>query len=423
MPASMPPLEKKGPGESVWEENFSLQNKVILVVDDEPLNLKMMKALLAREGCLVLTAQSGQEALLLAEGKPDLILLDVMMPEQNGFETCRLLKEKEGIKDIPVIFLSAFQDSDTKIAGLRLGGVDYITKPFQREELLARVRIHLTLKEQKEKLREYAEHLEEMVEQRTRQLVHVDRLSTLGTLVAAVAHEVNNPLQAIMGNTELVLIELADMKNRVSGAVGKEARILFSDLRQKFEGSLEEIDKGCKRLLANITYLKNFGKRENGKKVLLPVKKPLDDALAVLQAKIKSPVALEIMIPEDLELEGNRLQLSQIFINLIHNALEAFEGGPGRISVTAVPEAPDRIIVDVRDSGPGIPPELSEKIFKPFFSTKEESEGTGLGLFICRMITEGHQGRIEVVPSEGSGAWFRITLPRRQSAEDKEHRA
>ncbi|MEW6186410.1 MAG: response regulator [Thermodesulfobacteriota bacterium] len=416
MTRSIPSIESDITPELGSEESVGLQNKVILVVDDEPLNLKMMKALLAREGCLVLTAQSGKEALVLSEGKPDLILLDIMMPEQNGFETCRLLKEKEGLKDIPIIFLSAFQDSETKIAGLRLGGVDFITKPFQREELLARVRVQLTLKEQREKLREYAANLEEMVDQRTRQLVHVDRLTTLGTLVAAVVHEVNNPLQSIMGNTELTLLELEEMKNMAARAVGKEARAMFLDFRDKFEGPVGEIDKGCKRLLANITYLKNFGKRENGKKGLFLIEKPIDDALAVLQAKLKSPVALEIKIPEDLELEGNRLQLSQIFINLIHNALDALDGGPGRISITAVSEAPDRIIIDVRDSGPGIPPEFSEKIFKPFFSTKNDLEGTGLGLFICRMIAESHQGRIESLPHEGSGAWFRITLPRRQRA-------
>jgi len=393
--------------EGEWAD---LKGKVILVVDDEPLNLKMMQALLSREGCQVLSARSGREALTLAEQRPDLILLDIMMPELNGLDTCRLLKEKEDLRDIPIVFLSALHDTETKTEGLRLGGVDFIAKPFQREELLARVRNHLTLKEQKERLKAYTQKLEHMVEQRTRQLVHADRLSTLGTLVAVVAHEINNPLQAVMSHTDLLFLDLESVKEKAERIADGTLKKDLSEFCQSIEGALQEIQKGCRRLQKNIRQLKQFGKRGDEKPVVMSIKQPIEDALAIMQARLKSGVTLDLNLPDRLQVMGNPLQLSQVFINLIQNALDAMDGRQGRLDISAAAEG-GLIRVDFKDSGPGIPPDLWGKVFHPFFTTKGEKEGTGLGLFISRLIVENHRGSLELIPRAEAGAWFRITLP------------
>jgi signal transduction histidine kinase len=388
-----------------------LNEKVILVVDDEPLNVKMMTAMLSREGYQILEARNGKEALIKAKILPDLILMDIMMPELNGLETCRILKEDEACRDIPIIFLSAFQDPNTKVTGLNLGGVDYIIKPFHRAELLARVRTHLTLREQEVRLRGYAEHLEEMVEQRTRQLVHADRLATLGTLVAAVAHEFNNPLQAIGGNAELARFELDKLKNSFDDLGNRLTPEAFKILIGNVDSCLVEINKGCQRLNENKMQLNNFGKRENGQNDHFQIVLPIQDALDIMRPRLKGRISAEVQVPMGLEVQGNRLQLSQIFINLIHNALDALSEEGGKIILSAESDHDGHLIIDVKDSGQGIPKEVGNKIFDPFFTTKDEVGGTGLGLFITQKIVERHQGQIDVISHDGPGAWFRIILP------------
>ncbi len=142
----------------------------ILIVDDEAINIKLLRAHLQKRGYVVVEADNGHDALELARQKPDLILLDIMMPEMDGLETCRRLKSDEATRNIPVIFLSALSDTDVKTRGFDAGGVDYISKPFDARELLARVRTHLTIKTQERQIRRYADNLEVMVDERTRQL-------------------------------------------------------------------------------------------------------------------------------------------------------------------------------------------------------------------------------------------------------------
>ncbi len=144
--------------------------RTVLIVDDEPVNIKLLGSHLKKAGFNVIEAADGHTAISKAALGPDLILLDIMMPGMDGLETCQQLKENHNTQDIPVIFLSALSDTEVKTRGLQVGGVDYISKPFDSRELLARVRTHLTIKDQEQQIRLYADHLEEMVEERTRQL-------------------------------------------------------------------------------------------------------------------------------------------------------------------------------------------------------------------------------------------------------------
>jgi two-component system, NtrC family, sensor kinase len=386
-------------------------NNVILVVDDEPLNVKMMGALLSREGYQVLDALNGLEALVRVQNNPDLILMDIMMPGLDGFETCRRLKADEATRNIPVIFLSALQDSKTRTTGLNLGGVDFISKPFQRDELLARVRTHLTIRKQELQLREYAEDLESMVAERTAQLVHADRLATLGTLVAAVSHEINNPLQAVLGNTQLALMDLDEFHQCLPYPSNDSGCDSLKTLFGNMGNNLKEIHRGAQRLVEIIKLLKDFGKKETGRIERFPVIRPIREALAIMHPKLKNSVTTEIQVPVDAMVQGDRQQFSQIFINLVHNAFDALNGKAGKVVISAESDQLGQLIIDIKDSGLGIPEEVIPNIFEPFFTTKGEKEGTGLGLFITRQLIEKHQGSIQAVRHDGQGAWFRITFP------------
>jgi signal transduction histidine kinase len=303
------------------------------------------------------------------------------------------------------------QDSKTKLSGFNLGGVDYISKPFQREELLARVKTHLTIREQKLRLQDYNDRLETMVEERTAQLVHADRLATLGTLVAAVAHEINNPLQAVVGNVELALLELDELKENPDPSSSQTGQNFVEDQTDHIGHNLQEIKRGAQKMREIINTLKNFGKRGTSRKEFFPIILPIQEVLGIMRAKLKTSVTVNLQIPQGLVCYGNKQQFSQIFINLIHNAVDALAGREGTLFISAESDEARQVIIDVKDSGQGIPEDLFDSIFDPFFTTKNESEGTGLGLFITRQIIEQHHGSIHPVPHQGAGAWFRITLP------------
>ena len=393
-------------------EESPFQKKTILVVDDEPLNRKLVRGLLTAEGYQVVEAPDGQVALELAPSGPDLILLDIMMPLLDGFETCRRLKEDPETRDIPVLFLSALPEPETKVTGFRLGGLDYIGKPFDREELLARIRTHLTLREHELKLRQYAEHLGEMVEQRTRQLIHADRLSTLGTLVAALAHEVNNPLQGILGNAELGQLNLNVVNESLSGLREEALEDRLWEGIVKMGNSLRDITRCGEQIAHLISQLNGYGRKDGEARKSLDLNEPIRDAHYLMGRRLKTRGEVTVNVPAGMKVYAGRQRLAQVFNNLIANALDALDGAPCRIEITAETLNSREITVEVRDNGPGIPAELENRIFEPFITSKGEKGGTGLGLFIVQTIIEEHQGRISLVPHEGPGAWFQIILPR-----------
>ncbi len=188
-------------------ETEQQRTEQILIVDDEPINLRLLRAHLVKQGFEVLEAANGDEALEQAAAQPDLILLDIMMPGMDGFETCSKLKENDDLKHIPVIFLSALTDTDIKTKGLEAGGVDYVSKPFDSRELLARVRTHLTLKRQERQIRLYADKLEDMVQERTQKLQEAEhelqRDYDIQTVVNALLRSTidNIPLEEMLQNS------------------------------------------------------------------------------------------------------------------------------------------------------------------------------------------------------------------------------
>ena len=388
-----------------------MDNPVILVVDDEPLNVKLLRSILSENGYEVLEASNGREALSLADHHPDLILLDLMMPEIDGFETCRRLKEDPETREIPVIFLSALQDPKYKIFGSRLGGADYITKPFDQGELLARVRTQLTISDQQTRLREYAERFQEMVNDKTCRLVQDDRLATVGTLAAAVVQEINDPLLDILDSAELIARDLAGLKERLGERAEAPGASPISDLTGKLSAHLERVSRGREKLDLIVRDLKGLGKKCTAESEVLPLELPVQEALQFMGPPLKDLGILEVDVPQELKVFGNRLQISRVFINLIQNALEALADKRGSLSIKAEADERQQIVIVFKDSGPGIPENLRDGIFDPFFTTRGDLNHAGLGLFIARQLLERQRGTIQAISHEGPGAWFQIILP------------
>jgi signal transduction histidine kinase len=389
---------------------MSVEKQTILIVDDEQLNRKLLGAHLSIHGYTVWEAASGSEALERAKENPDLILLDVMMPNMDGFEVCRHLKESEATRDIPVIYLSAIRDTKSKVHGLALGGVDYVSKPYDGPELLARVKSHLTLRRQEEELSRYARKLEQMVHDRTQQLIHADRLATIGTFAAAIVHEVNGPLTYIGAGAELLKLFWNEAGPFLDRHVNEDPTGKVGKGIPRVGGYLEGILEGRKRIAQIVSTLSTYSQRgEVGMEPCL-LADPANDAVRLVQHRCKHGVLIDISIPADLRILCNRRKISQIFINLFTNAIDAMPDQRGIIHVDAVP-ANGRVDIKVKDSGCGIPDTMSETIFDPFFTTKGEEQGTGLGLYIVRNIIEEHGGKVRLAPSDGTGAEFHIELP------------
>ena len=433
---------------------INIYNSTILIVDDNQTNLKMLSNAIAESGWEILVATDGESTIEQAEyAQPDLILLDVMMPGIDGFKTCQLLKKNQLTQDIPIIFLTALSDKFDKVQGLLIGGVDYITKPFQIEEVLARIQVHLKIRVLTKQLAEQNQQLEKRVEERTQelsqtleelkqsqlQLVQQEKLSTLGQLVAGVAHEINNPLGFITGNLEFIsnyiqsLITHLQLYQEIypnpDVKIVKNAK--FIELEQIFQDvpkMISSVNIGLERISEISHSLRTFARSDTSRKVSFDIHDGIDSTLLILKHRLKANnYRPEILVMKNYgnlpSIECYPGQLNQVFMNIIANAIEAFDADnksnlhlenitPEIIISTSFDSVSQLIITTVKDNGTGISPEDSQQIFKQYFTTKPIGKGTGLGLSISKQIVEDrHQGKIYFDSVLGEGTKFIIELP------------
>ncbi len=359
----------------------------VLIVDDQTSNIRVLGETL--KGLYdIQFARSGKEALeMVEENQPDLILLDIMMPGIDGYEVCRRLKEMGNALDIPIIFITAKDDACDETRGFQLGAVDYITKPFNPDIVKARVKTHVELKR-------HRDHLNDIVKERTSQLIHSDRLATLGTISAAVAHEIKNPLFFISANAELL-----------------HQYVTTGNARKSLE-KITKIMDGTRRIGRLIDYLKGYSHNKEGEKLIYRVSDVVSDSLDLMGYRLKQsrsvikcqPISPDLMIRCDLQ------KMSQVLVNLMGNALDALGDSEGVVDIVVEREEPS-VLIRVRDNGPGIEQEQAECIFEPFITSKSKEHGTGLGLFIARHLVEEHGGRISITKNDRAGAEFTVQLP------------
>lgn len=361
----------------------------ILIVDDIGANLKLLSQILKDEGYSVRPVTSGEMALKVAEMEtPGLILLDIMMPGMSGYKVCRQLKENPVLKDVPVIFVSALNDSYDIVKALNLGGVDYITKPFKTEEVIARVNTHFKLHQQSIELQKQKKELKELNE-------------TKDKFFSIVAHDLRGPFNGFLGFTQLLAEQYSGLDQskiqKMAVAMRDSAASLFRLLENLLEWS--RMQKGLIGFNPDSTNLVS---------VVSGIMRP------VMDSANKKEIAISVEIPSGMVVFADEYMLASIIRNLASNAVKFTRKG-GNIAISAATEPDNFVEITVADNGIGMNSTMVDGLFR--LDVKTNREGTdgepssGLGLILCKDFIEKHGGKIWVESEKGKGSTFRFTLP------------
>ncbi len=390
-------------------DTSSLNASSILVVDDTQYNLDFLTRILAKRSYQVYPAANGPNALAVAQSTPlDLILLDIMMPDMSGYEVCERLKADERTRDIPVIFLSALSEVPDKLKAFSLGGVDYITKPFRSEEVLARIETHLTLRRLQLSLEEKNTQLqaeiavrkaaEESLRQRTLELEA--RNEELDAFAHTVAHDLKNPLHIIRGYTSLLEAELHN--DRPPLTLGQIDLLL--------SGMTSGVNK-MNAIVEGLLLLAGVRKQS----ALLLTELNMASIVAEAydrQTNLIQEHRAEIVMPPEWPIAlGFDQWVEEIWANYLSNAIK-YGGRPPRVEVGAAPQPDGMVRFWVRDNGPGLSEEQQLHLFTPFTRLHQErGAGHGLGLSIVQRIAEKLSGQVGVNSQLGHGSTFWFSLP------------
>ena len=400
--------------------------ETILVVDDSPDIVDVVRSLLASD-YRILEAGDAETGLEMAvKYEPDIIISDVMMPGMDGYQFCQKIRTNPQTCRIGFIMLTAKADLDTKIEGLEHGSDEFLAKPFNPRELRARVRSLLKVRRLDRQLGKRNDELERAFEELKRaqsQLVQSEKMSSLGRLVAGIAHEINNAINAVYNGILPLKSELDQVRGVVEGVLPEKSALAVAapaadepvDLKSSFAlmGQLVDVvEVGAKRTADIVSNLKKFAHPGRGDRAWFNVHEGIDVALNLLSSKMRNQVMVHRDYCDDAKILASGSELTQVVLNIIDNSRQAMSGS-GNIWITTRREG-DQLQIVIRDDGSGIPESVRDQIFDPFFTTKAVGVGTGLGLSISYGIIQGHGGSIDVQsPPLGAtcGTEFTITLP------------
>lgn len=378
--------------------DYNYGTDTILIVDDEPNNLKVLYNLLTEHDYEVRAARDGQTAITAAQDDtPDLILLDIKMPQMDGYEVCRRLKADPNTAAVPVIFISALNQVTDIVEAFQVGGVDYITKPFQFEEVLARVHTHLTLMHQGQHLALQKEQIEAMRRKDRERFKKVAQMRE--NFVRAAAHDLKNPLGIVMGYADMMLrmdtVRSDPRLRRIAEEIGHSSDNMLDLVTDMLEImhlqslqrlTLEDVEWGA------------FLEEELHKHQLHAHERDIEIELVKPQAVLYQAL--------------DKQHMQRALDNLVSNAIKY---SPNNTTVTVqVTRDDEAVALEVRDEGYGIAQEMIHQLFDPFFRAPlagKRIEGTGLGLAIVKEIVEQHGGHISVESQLGHGSTFRVHLP------------
>ncbi|MBF0408183.1 MAG: response regulator [Candidatus Riflebacteria bacterium] len=417
---------------------MSEKNNIILVIDDTPPNLELLSTILKKEGYDVRPAISGKVALKASHLQiPDLILLDINMPEMDGFQVCRAFKSDARLAEVPIVFISAATETSEKLKAFQEGGVDYVTKPFQPLEVLARVKTHISLAVAKAELQAKNEALESTMKKLNlaqTHLVQSEKMSALGILTAGIAHELNNPLNFISGSVQGLRKTIFPINELISFCQSFEKSSEI-DFRQKlqiwiennppaelFETINELVKNACigsERASEIVKGLRIFSRLDEADTKKINLHENIDAALLLLRSRYNHQIKIirnYRSLPSWICQPG---KLNQVFMNLLNNSIDAILSKPDispdeTITITTTMDERESVPwlkVSISDTGIGMSDETKNHLFQPFFTTKDVGKGVGLGLAISHGIIKDHQGTIEVESSENKGSTFLISLP------------
>jgi len=378
-------------------ETGSAPGGSVLVVDDDQRNVRLMESILRGGGYQVIKAYNGEEALRLVESdRPDLLVLDVMMPRMSGFELCQRLKGRYETRLLPVIMVTALNALEDKVQALEYGADDFLTKPINKLELLAKVRSVLRVKA----LQDEIERRKSEIEAANQQLVRMQGFKE--SMMQMVVHDLKNPLASIMGNIQLIQMQSIEMMT--------PARL--GELLQRTQESARQL----MRMILNILQI---GKLEEQKMPLRLEPVPLhavvqENADEMMGLSARDGISLENRVSPDLPApRADRELLSRVIANLLSNAFKHTPTG-GRVVVDAERDG-DRITLTISDTGEGIPEDLQPRIFEKFVagdpdSNKRLLHDSGLGLTFCRLAVDCHGGRIWLKSKPGEGTTVFVSL-------------
>ncbi|MEI8204665.1 MAG: hybrid sensor histidine kinase/response regulator [Bacteroidota bacterium] len=360
----------------------TIEKALILIVDDTPQNIQVLGNILYEKGYNISISTSGEHALQSVNVKtPDLILLDIQMPEMNGFEVCELLKLDEKTKDIPVIFLTAISDPENIVRGFEYGAVDYITKPFNTAELISRVGTHIELKKSREKL--------------------VELNATKDKFFSIIAHDLKNPAFALKFLLQQIILQFPGLSKE---------ELLESLI------NLPDASINLYNLLENLLL---WSKSQRGTLGFNPEKIPLQYLVEKIISHSKASaenknIQIETSIEDSLYVFADQMMLQTVILNLLSNAIK-FTHENGIISVAARSDE-THVEISIKDSGVGINETRLTNLFsiattQTTKGTKNE-EGSGLGLIICKEFIECNHGEISVKSRQGEGSTFSFKLPK-----------
>ena len=369
----------------------TVTKKTVLVVDDIEQNVMVVSQILRTAGYNVIPAFSGATALgILEKRQPHLVLLDVMMPDMDGFEVCERIKYTENLRSIPIIFLSALHDTDKKVKALEVGGVDYITKPFQEAEVIARVNLHI---------RTHELELERKL--------HIDQLQKLNSekdrLMGIVSHDLRSPLSGIVGLSEL----MKEVQEPVdSEFVRQMSEVIYST---------------SSHLISLVNDLLDIAKIESGDQHKLQItNEPISEIFKSVKniffqlAKQKNIDFVLQIDDESISMDCDLAKIKQIFNNLVSNAIK-FTPENGFVYLKHSHNESHNIF-KVQDTGIGISPENLPKLYEKFGDHQRlgtgGEKGTGLGMPIVKSFVDLHGGSIEIESEVGKGTTFVISLPK-----------
>ncbi|MGN8226736.1 hybrid sensor histidine kinase/response regulator [Gracilimonas sp. BCB1] len=369
------------------KQSSNTERGFVLIVDDVPKNLQLLGTTLREAGYKVAAVSKPEQVLDSAlKYMPDLILLDVMMPGKSGFEVCEELKAHSDLKHIPVIFLTAKVEQESVVHGLNLGGADYVTKPFNTQELLARVDTHISLKQSKDKLKEQNQKLEELSLMKDR-------------IYSVIGHDLRGPVNGISGVINMLLNDLENTDP------------------QKLKRFLTLINESSTNLWNLLTDLLSWARVQSkelkvNRSNFYLLRAIEDDAKAMKLIADKKAIKIRIHPEEDFEINADKSFIRTIIRNFLSNALKFSDKNGSTIDINI--EFNENLKISVKDHGIGMSEQVKERLFKMEHPKDESSmniNGAGFGLLLCNELAKLHSGSITVESEEGTGSTFTLVIP------------